>query len=133
LILMGGSTFTLYKLWEQPVDKFWTPSILAQELNVVSDRVEVLVKGESLQKALTEGRITMAGPYGQDVVPLTAVTLRINNYEQVRLARVPKALTASAFLGAGVVLFFLGLFAPSLGGYMRVKGDLTELHLLHEA
>lgn len=133
-LVLAGSAFNLYRLWNQPPDASWAPKFAAQDLKTVSDRAEVLLHGQPIQKALSEGTVMVAGPYHP--IPLTQadLTVRINNYHQDRVARVPQALTSAAALGGAFVLLLLGLLAPTLGGSLsREERGITELHLLHES
>jgi hypothetical protein len=51
----------------------------------------------------------------------------VNNYERVRLARIPMMLALAAGVGAGFVLFLIGLFTPLIASLH--PDELVDLHL----
>jgi hypothetical protein len=131
-LVLAGSAYNAYRLVNQPRET-WVPRSLAQELSTASDRVEVLVAGEPLQKALSEGRVTLAKSDGPVVLAPSQVTARLDSHDQAVAVRIPALLASAAVAGGALVFFLLGLIAPSLGGALSSHGALTELHLLHEA
>lgn len=138
-LLFGGlfltlSLFRLYNLWDQPPGIWWTPQHLAVRLETVGDRLEIFVGSTPLQKAISEGRVSLGGKESSGLpVAESDVTVRLNNYDRVRASRVPAFIGFGAGAGAAAVLLLFGLFAPALmGSFTSGSGGLTDLHLLHE-
>jgi|KBSSwiStaDraftv2_1062776.scaffolds.fasta_scaffold00032_38 hypothetical protein len=128
-LVLGAASYNLYRLWNQPPDRYWTPRQFAGDLAEVTSRAEVLLKGDSLQRALAEGRVTINDATGPLTIQPTDVTVRLNNYDQVRVRRVPAALVSAGAAGGALVLLLLGLFAPALGGALPPSRELAQLHL----
>lgn len=131
-LVLAASSYNLYRLWDQPLNA-WTPKYLAPEIRGVGDHVEVFVGGEPMQKLLAEGRVAVTGPLGQVVVQPSSVTVRTNNYAEQRVERAPTAIIWAGAFGASLMLLALGLIVPLLGTVISNHGQLTQLHLLHEA
>jgi len=86
-------------------DFYWTPPELAPSLNEVDDRLELLLDGEPIDRALAEGSLQRADgsiPSAEDL------TVRFNDADRVELRQVV-LFTASAT--AGLVLLLLGLLS----------------------
>lgn len=129
-LLGGGVVLALaiggyWRVMNLPLDHTWTPAHLALPLSTTADRLEVLVADVPLQKAIADGRLTVATDAGPRVV--TQVTVRVNNIEQLRAARVTPLLVLSAVAGGAFVLFVIGLFTPRIGAFKQ--HGLVELHL----
>ena len=130
--LLGGGVVLvlalagLWKVQTAPVDASLTPAHLAPPLSVTADRLEVLVAGVPLQKAIADKRLLLAGENGS-VTPVPEATVRVNDAERVRAARVPSLLALSAIAGGGLVLFVIGLFAPRIGAFKQ--HGLIDMHI----
>ena len=59
LVACGGACFGLWKLWQQPVDAYWTATAFSPTLAASADRVEVYVDDEPLLKAVGEERLVL--------------------------------------------------------------------------
>jgi len=129
-LLGGGVVLALaiagfWRVENMPLSSTWTPAHLALPLSTTVDRLEVLVADVPLQKAIADGRLTVATDAGPRVV--TQATVRVNNLEQLRAARVTPLLVLSAAAGGAFVLFVIGLFTPRIGAFKQ--HGLVELHL----
>lgn len=127
LLLCGGACYGGLQLWEQPSDANWTATAVSPTLAAVSDRVEVFVANEPILKAAEEGRLVLKQKTTDVPVVADSIVARVNNYERVRLARIPTLLGFAAAAGAGLVLFLIGLFAPLIGAL--VPPEIIDLHL----
>jgi hypothetical protein len=129
--LLGGGVvlaLAIVGFWQvesMPVNPTWTPAHLALPLSTTADRLEVLVADVPLQKAIADGRLMVATDAGPRVV--TQATVRVNNIEQLRTARVTPLLVLSAAAGGAFVLFVIGLFAPRIGAFKQ--HGLIDMHL----
>jgi hypothetical protein len=133
--LLGGGVvlvLALAGLWRvqgTPVETSLTPAHLAPPLSSVADRYEVLVAGVPLQKAIADKRLMLAGENGAAAVVVPEATVRYNDAERVRAARMPSLLALSAMAGGGFVLFLIGLAAPRIGAFKQ--HGLIDMHLEH--
>ena len=127
LFVCGGSAYGLLHLWQQPVDAYWTKTAFSPALSAVSDRVEVWVNDEPLLKAVGEERLVLKQRGTEAPVAAEKLLARVNNYERVRLARVPILLALAAAAGAGLVFFLVGLFTPVIAALH--PDELVDLHL----
>ncbi len=131
--LLGGGVvlaFALVGLWKvqtAPVDTSLTPAHLAPPLSTIAGRYEVLVAGVPLDKAIADKRLLLAGENGASTLVVPEATVRVNDAERVRAARVPSMLALSALAGGGFVLFLIGLFAPLIGAFKQ--HGLIDMHL----
>lgn len=131
--LLGGGVVLvlalagLWRVQNAPVDTSLTPAHLAPPLSSVADRFEVLVGGVPLQKAVTDKRLMLAGENGAATILVSDASVRINDAERVRAARVPSLLALSAMAGGGFVLFLIGLFTPRIGAFKQ--HGLIDMHL----
>jgi hypothetical protein len=129
--LLGGGVvlaLAIVGFWQvesMPFSPTWTPAHLAPPLSTTADRLEVLVADVPLQKAIADQRLTVTTDAGSRVV--TQATVRVNNLEQLRAARVPPLLALSAMAGGAFVLFVIGLFTPRIGAFKQ--HGLIDMHL----
>jgi hypothetical protein len=129
--LLGGGivlVLALAGLWRiesQPIEPRWTPAHLAPLLSTTPDRFEVLVDGVPLQKVVADKALMVATAAGPKTV--LEATVRVNDVEQRRAARVTPMLVLSAVAGGAFVLFLIGLFTPRIGAFKQ--HGLIDLHL----
>ena len=123
VLALGG----LWKVQTAPVDTSLTPAHLAPPLSSTADRFEVLVAGVPLQKAIADKRLLLAGENGAAAIVVPEATVRVNEADRVRAARVPSLLALAAMAGGGFVLFVIGLFAPRIGAFKQ--HGLIDMHL----
>jgi hypothetical protein len=127
LLVCALCLYKLYTLWDQPRDAYWNPAHLALPLDAAKDRFEILVQGKPLARAVDEKRVSIA--VDGSILPLASseVTVRVNDYDRQRTARIPVMLWLAATAGGAFVLFVIGLVAPLIG-VLRPHG-LVDLHL----
>jgi hypothetical protein len=130
--LLGGGVvlvLALAGLWRvqtAPVDTSLTPAHLAPPLSTAADH-EVLVAGISLEKAIADKRLLLAGVNGAAPVVVSEATIRGNEAQRIRAERVPSMLALSAMAGGALVLFVIGLIAPKIGAFKQ--HGLIDMHL----
>jgi hypothetical protein len=131
--LLGGGVVLvlailgLWKVQTAPVDTTLTPAHLAPPLSTLGGRAEVLVGGVPLEKAIADKRLFLAGDNGAAPQVVPNATVRLNEAEHQRAARVPALLALSAMAGGAFVLFLVGVFAPRIGS-VRQHG-LLDMHI----
>jgi len=131
--LLGGGVILvlalvgLWKVQTAPVDTSLTPAHLAPPLSTLEGRAEVLVAGMPLQKAIDDKRLFLAGDNGAAAQVVPEATVRVNEAERIRAARVPSLLVLAAMAGGGFVLFLIGLLVPKIGA-IRQHG-LIDMHI----
>lgn len=124
-VVLALSVAGFWLVESKPLDTTWTPTHLALPLSTTTDRLEVLVGGVPLEKAIAEKRLTVVTGAGPQVV--REATVRVNNSDQLREARFLPLLALSAIAGGAFVLFVIGLFAPRIGAFHQ--HGLIDLHL----
>jgi hypothetical protein len=127
LLVSAASSYRVFQLLNPPASDPWTSALYAPELEATADKLEVLVAGVPLGRAIAEGKV-VAVDRGT-LVPLKAsdVKVRLNNEPASRLAAVPSMLLFSALAGGGFVLLVIGILTPLIGLF-RPHG-LVDLHL----
>ena len=127
LLACAGACYAFMHVWEQPADAYWTATAFSPPLASVSDRVELYVADEPLLKAVGEERLVLKKKTTEAPVVAADLVARVNNYDKVRLARIPTMLGLAAAAGGGFVLFLIGLFAPLISAL--VPPTIVDLHL----
>ena len=127
LLACAGACYGFLHLWEQPADAYWTATAFSPPLAAVSDRVELFVADEPLLKAVGEERLVLKKKGTEAPVAVGDLVARVNNYDRVRLARIPAMLALAAAAGGGLVLFLIGLFSPLISAL--VPPAIVDLHL----
>ena len=129
--LLGGGlvlVLSLVGFWQvqnKPAEVTWTPATLALPLESTSDRFQVLVADVPLEKAIAEKRLLVARDGGP--VAVQEATVRVNNADQLREARVLPLLGLAAIAGGAFVLFVIGLVTPRIGAFKQ--HGLIDMHL----
>src|SRR2546428_3898082 len=93
----------LYREWSRRTDIWWTPHAMLVPLAESKDRVEIYVRDASLAALLQAGRLRIAEDGGTSVLAPSEVGLRFNNWDRVRLERLPLLLADAAVCGATAV------------------------------
>ena len=127
LFTCAGACYGLLHLWQQPADAYWTATAFSPPLSSASDRVELFVGDEPLLKVVGEERLVVRKKTTEAPVAAGDLVARVNNYDKVRLARIPTLLGLAAAAGGGLVLFLIGLFAPLIREL--VPPPIVDLHL----
>ncbi len=113
-IFIGGlfgllAAFQIWRLMNVPSDRWWTPPEQAPAAEEVTDRVQILVRGEPLEKAIGAGSLQVVR--NGAAAPLTAddVRVRTNDFDQERAKQFPVGVAFGIALGAAAVTVFLGI------------------------
>lgn len=114
LLLFGGiffltSCINLVRFYHQRADIWWTPATSPLSLEQSRDRVEVYVRGLTLQNAVQSGRLQLAGDSGSAHITANDIGIRLNNYERVKAERLPLMLMSAAGAGFAGLILLLGL------------------------
>ena len=97
----------LYRELSSRSDRWWTPPPMAPSLSESQDRVEIYVRGKLLGALLEARQLSVADGAGPSVLGADDIRLRFNNWDRVRVARLPMLLMYAASCGGGVVLLLL--------------------------
>ena len=116
LLVFGGSFFLvscvqLVRFYAQRDDIWWTPIATPLSLEQSRDRVELYVRGVSLQNALQSGRLQL-GDSGPTAITASDIGIRLNNNDRVKVERLPLVVMSAAgagFTGLVLLLGILGL------------------------
>jgi len=88
-------------------DIWWTPRPLAIPLAESADRIEVFVRGKPIGPLLDAGSLRVADDGSTNALTASDIRFRFNNWDRVRAQRLPVLLLYAAFIGAGLLLFFI--------------------------
>ena len=94
------------ELWGR-TDVWWTPPAMALSLADSHDRVEIYARGKPLGALLNAGQLRITDATGSSVLGVAEITLRFNNWDRVRAARLPPLLVYAAACGAGLVVLLV--------------------------
>jgi predicted short-subunit dehydrogenase-like oxidoreductase (DUF2520 family) len=127
LLACAGASYRVWQLSSLPIGDTWTPAIYAPTLDATTEKVEVLVSGVPLARAVADQQLSMA--VSGNTVPVKAadVRVRMNNELALRAAVVPAMLGFAALAGGGFVLLLVGLLTPMIGAFKQ--HGLIDLHL----
>ena len=110
-LLTAGILFipvvALYSELSKRSDIWWTPPALAASLTESQDRVQVYVRGKPLDAVLNEGKLRITEETGSHTVGASEISLRFNNWDRVRVTRLPILLFYAAACGAGALLVLI--------------------------
>lgn len=97
----------LYREFSSRSDIWWTPLPLALTLSESQERVEIYVRGKPLGALLQAKQLSVADGAESSVLGVDEIRLRFNNWDRVRVVRLPVLLMYAAGCGAGAVLLLL--------------------------
>jgi hypothetical protein len=97
----------LYGELSRRSDISWTPAAMALSLAESQDRVQVYARGEPLGALLDAGQLRIIDDKGSSALSARDISLRFNNWDRVRAARIPLVLMYGAACGAGLVLLLI--------------------------
>ncbi len=110
-LLTAGLLFipvvALYSELSKRSDIWWTPPALAGSLTESQDRVQVYVRGKPLDALLNEGKLRITEETGSHTLGASEISLRLNNWDRVRVTRLPILLFYAAACGAGALLVLI--------------------------
>jgi hypothetical protein len=97
----------LYSELSKRSDIWWTPRPLAVPLTESADRIQVFVRAKPIGSLLDSGSLRVVDDGSTSALTASDIRFRFNNWDRVRAQRLPVLLFYAAFIGAGVLLFFL--------------------------
>ena len=83
---------------------WWTPPAMALSLAESQDRVEIYARGKPLGALLNGGQLRITDETGSSALGVREISVRFNNWDRVRAARLPFVLLYAAACGAGAVV-----------------------------
>ena len=90
-------------------DIWWTPFAMLVPLGESMDRVEIYARGKPLAALLQAGQLRIAEEGGSSTLAINDVGLRFNNWDRVRVERLPLLLVYAAGCGVTACMFLLVL------------------------
>jgi hypothetical protein len=99
----------LYAELSRRSDIWWTPHAMLVPLAESKDRVEIYARGKPLAALLQAGQLRIAEDGGSSTLATSDVGLRFNNWDRVRVERLPLLLVDAAGCGVTACLFLLVL------------------------
>ena len=127
LLACGGACYGIWYFWNLPPEGHWTVGAFSPPLAQASDRLEVILAGEPILKVVEAQALVLKKKGAETPVAAENLAVRINNYDQDRLALVPRLLALAAVAGAAFALFLVGLFTPLIAALK--PPDIVDLHL----
>ena len=97
-----GELFRRHDIW-------WTPFAMLVPLGESMDRVEIYARGKPLAALLQAGQLRIAEEGGSSTLAINDVGLRFNNWDRVRVERLPLLLVYAAGCGVTACMFLLVL------------------------
>ena len=97
-----GELFRRHDIW-------WTPFAMLVPLGESMDRVEIYARGKPLAALLRAGQLRIAEEGGSSTLAINDVGLRFNNWDRVRVERLPLLLVYAAGCGVTACMFLLVL------------------------
>jgi len=112
----------LYSELSKRSDIWWTPATNPLSLNESKDRVEIYVRGRPLGTLLEQGRISVTDSAGSHVLNAQEIAVRLNNWDRMRIERLPLLLFYAAACGAGVIVLLV-----VATGRLAYRGELPPV------
>lgn len=97
----------LYSELSRRSDMWWTPPAMAATLGDSRDRVEIYAGDKPLAAMLTAHQLWIRDQAGSRALSADEIRLRFNNWDRVRVTRLPLLLAYAAALGGGLVILLL--------------------------
>ena len=118
LVVFAVAAVPLFSELARPSDIWWTPQAMLVPLAKGADRVEIYARGKPLVALLQSGQLRIAE--GGRAGPLTPsdIGLRFNNWDRVRVERLPVLRVRASACGAIACLFLL-----ILTGRLAYRGE----------
>ena len=107
LVFLLAAAMPLVRELSQRSDIWWTPQTMLVPLAQSKDRVEVYARGKPLDALLEAGQLQTSQAGGSSTLATSDIGMRFNNWDHVRVQRLPMLLLDAAACGAIVCLFLL--------------------------
>jgi len=118
LILFAVAAVPLFGQLTGRSDIWWTPHAMMVPLAKSADRVEIYARGKPLAALLQAGQLRLAEGDGSGLLTTSDIGLRFNNWDRVRVERLPILLVRASACGAIACLFLL-----ILTGRLAYRGE----------
>ena len=112
----------LYSELSKRSDIWWTPATNPLSLTESRDRVEIYARGRPLGTVLEQGRISITDSAGPHVLNAQEIAVRLNNWDRMRIERLPLLLFYAAACGAGVIVLLV-----VATGRLAYRGELPPV------
>lgn len=109
LILFFVAAIPLYGELSRRSDIWWTPHAMLVPLAESKERVEIYARGKPLAALLQAGQLRIAEDGALSTLATSDVGLRFNNWDRVRVERLPLLLVYAASCGVTACMFLLAL------------------------
>ena len=109
LVFFFVAAAPLYRELARRGDIWWTPRTMLVPLAETRDRVEIYTRGKPLAALLQAGQLRIAEEGGSSILAPSDVGLRFNNWDRVRVERIPLMLVYAAACGITACIFLLVL------------------------
>ena len=109
LVFFFVAAAPLYRELARRSDIWWTPRTMLVPLAETRDRVEIYTRGKPLAALLQAGNLRIAEGGGLSALATGDVGLRFNNWDRVRVERIPLMLVYAAACGITACIFLLVL------------------------
>jgi hypothetical protein len=107
-----GSNFIvqLYRAFGENRYIWWTARTMPLRIDETRDSFKVSINGKAMERHLSEGTILALDENG-NYKPIVSgdVSVRLNNWNRVRVSILINALFTGIFFGASITLFIIGL------------------------
>ena len=97
----------LYSELPRRSDIWWTPPANALSLLESGDRVQIFARGRPLETLVDQKQVSITDGAASHVLTAQEIGLRFNNWDRVRVQRLPLLLGYAAACGAGLVLLLV--------------------------
>ena len=108
----------VYRALATRSDIWWTPLPLAATLGDSGDRIEIYVGGKPLAAVLAAHHLWIQDQTGSRALSGEEIRVRFNNWDRVRVSRLPVFLACAAVFGGGLVALLL-----ILTGSLAYRGE----------
>jgi hypothetical protein len=109
LVLFSVAAVPLYGELSRRSDIWWTPHAMIVPLADSKDRVEIYARDKPLAALLQAGQLRIAEDGALSTLATSEGGLRFNNWDRVRVERLPLLLVYAASCGVTACLFLLVL------------------------
>jgi hypothetical protein len=107
VVLLLIPALAIYAELSRRSDIWWTPRPLAISLADSRDRVEIYVRAEPLGDLVDAHQLWISEQGRSSPLGAQEITLRFNNWDRIRAARLPLLLVYAATFGAGLAMLIL--------------------------
>jgi hypothetical protein len=109
LILFFVAAIPLYGELSRRSDIWWTPHAMLVPLAESKERVEIYARGKPLAALLQAGQLRIAEDGALTTLATSDIGLRFNNWDRVRVERLPLLLVCATSCGVTACMFLLAL------------------------